>query len=277
MPERHVLITGASSGIGNALARQYARRGVRLSLVARRRALLEALKKEIETSSPSQVEILEADVSNPSQMAAALSQARKRFGPVDTVVANAGFGVLGTFENLSIEDYRKQFDVNVWGVLHTLKPVLEDIKASRGRIAITGSTNAYLSGPTATAYAMSKFAIRALAEGLYVEMGPYGVSVTLLSPGFIATEIRGERDPVPAWLQMSATRAAKQMVSAIERRSRERIVTLHSRVAIWATQFMPGLLLGLARLVQNRTASSLNAAASAVGSKPDAKPNALRE
>ena len=138
-------------------------------------------------------------------------------------VANAGFGVVGTIEKLSVEDYRRQFETNVFARRsRPIKACLPELRKTRGRLVLIGSVAGYISTPNASPYAMSKFAIRALALALGPELAPSGVSVTLISPGFIESEIRQvdnrgvhhshAKDPLPSWLPMPADVAARKIV-----------------------------------------------------------------
>ena len=115
-------------------------------------------------------------------------------------MANAGFGVVGPIERLTLDDYRRQFETNVFGVLRTVFATLAELRRSRGRLVIVGSVSGHVALPNASPYAMSKFAVRALAQALDFELRPTGVSVTLVSPGFVDTELhqvdnRGVRHP----------------------------------------------------------------------------------
>ncbi|MGH7829386.1 MAG: SDR family oxidoreductase, partial [Candidatus Binatia bacterium] len=119
-----VFITGASSGIGAALAREFARHGARVALLARRRERLERLTKEIEDRGGAAL-ALAADVTVDGEIDAAVQAAVAKWGGIDVVVANAGFGVVGPLKDLTLEDYRRQFETNVFGVLRTIYATLE--------------------------------------------------------------------------------------------------------------------------------------------------------
>lgn len=250
MSREVVFITGASSGIGAALAQEYAARGFDVFLVARRKDRLEALCAAL--SSPnSQCDYFVADVIDPLAMSAAVDHALKRFKRIDVVYANAGFGVVGRFSDLSIEDYRRQFETNVFGVLNTVAASREALEKSHGRLAIVGSVVAYIALPNGSPYAMSKFAIRAFASSLYHEWRKTGVSVTLINPGFVQSEIRqvsnkGEyrahaRDPIPQWLAMSSEKAARDIKRAVARRKREVVITAHGKLLVFIERHFPGL------------------------------------
>ncbi|MGH2356528.1 MAG: SDR family NAD(P)-dependent oxidoreductase, partial [Candidatus Limnocylindria bacterium] len=246
-----VLITGASSGIGAALAREFARQGADVVLTARRVDRLTALAEEI-TRGGRRALALPCDVTVDGQIEGAVATACRRFGRLDVVVANAGFGVVGPVERLRLTDYRRQFETNVFGVLRTAQAGIEDLKRARGRLVIVGSVSGHISTPGSSPYSMSKFAVRALAEALGHELAPAGVSVTLVSPGFVESEIRRvdnegvlraeAPDTIPAWLRMPAAKAARQIVRAVARRRREVVITGHGKIVVWLQRHVPWLV-----------------------------------
>lgn len=263
MPTSHpvVLITGASSGIGEALALEYARRGADLVLLARREERLRDLAARIEALGR-QALFIRCDVTSDRDLHAAVEHALDRFGRLDVVIANAGFGVGGRLERLTTDDYRRVFDTNVFGVIRTIHATLDALKRSRGRLALLGSVAGYVAAPGMSAYAMSKFAVRALAHSLRSELRGQGISVTLVSPGFIDSEIRKvdrtgmyreeAPDPVPAWLRMPTPKAARQIVRAIEARRTEIIVTAHGKVMVFLVRHAPRTLEALVRVFTPR-------------------------
>lgn len=244
-----VLITGASSGIGEALARQFRAEGANVALLARRRDRLERLVRELGSEHALSVE---CDVTRDGDLERAVRDVVIRFGRIDTVVANAGFSVTSRLEDLKLEDYRRQFETNVFGLLRTIYASLDELKKTRGRLALIGSVMGHVSLPQTSPYAMSKYAVRALAEAITEELRPEGISVTLISPGFVSTEIRmvdnkgifhsENEDYVPAWIQVPAARAAREITSAIYRRKKERVVTGHGKVIVALSRLFPPLL-----------------------------------
>ena len=254
-----VFITGASAGIGAALAREFASRGARLALTARRVGRLEALAAELRLRGTQAIAI-PCDVTRDDDVEKAAAATRDAFGRIDVVIANAGFGVVGFLERLTLDDYRRQFETNVFGVLRTIYATLDDLKRSRGRLAIIGSVTGHVAMPSGSPYAMSKFAVRALAEALRNELRPAGVAVTLISPGLVESELRlvdnrgvlheGAHDIAPSWLRMSAPAAARAIATAIARGRREAVITGHGKALVFFQRHLPGItsaLVGLAR------------------------------
>ena len=245
------MITGASSGIGAGLAREFARHGADLVLLARRADRLATLATELERAGR-RVLALTADVTVDGDLDKAVAQARAALGRLDVVVANAGFGVVGPVERLALDDYRRQFETNVFGVLRTVHATLADLKASRGRLVVIGSVAGYVATPGSSPYSMSKFAVRALAEALGHELAPAGVAVTLVSPGYVDSEIRrvdnagrfqtAAPEPVPGWLLVPAATAARQIVRAVARRRREVVITGHGKLAVFMQRHAPWLV-----------------------------------
>jgi short-subunit dehydrogenase len=250
-----VLITGASSGIGEALAREFARQGATLVLLARREERLQLIAESLK---PATVYYYPCDVCKDEDLPRILASLKEKGIRLDVVVANAGFGVMGAVMDLSLEDYRRQFETNLFGVLRTIQATVPELKKTRGRLAIIGSVNGYVTLPSNSPYAMSKFAVRALATSLRFELAESGVSVTHIAPGFVVSEIRkidneGQlkvqgKDPIPMWLQMPAETAAKKIAKAIYRRKSERIVTAHGYWIVFFSRHFPKLLNALIQI-----------------------------
>lgn len=246
-----VLITGASSGIGEGLAREYARRGARLALVARRLERLEALATELRAAG-AEVSVHLGDVTIEGDIARVVKEFSSRGVAIDLVYANAGFGVAGPLPRLSLDDYRRQFETNVFGLLRTIYETLDVLRASRGRLVLVGSVAGHVAAPSASAYAMSKFAVRALSESLRGDLRRDGIGVTLVSPGFVDSDIRrtdnrgqlqdDAPDPVPAWLRVPTDVAVREIVRGVERGKAEIVVTGHGKIIVFLSRHFPRLV-----------------------------------
>ena len=255
--DKIVLITGASSGIGEELASQLAHSGAVLTLTARRTELLENLGRRIREAGGVDPLIIECDVTRDEDPPRAVAESVRLRGRLDIVIANAGFGVVGDFARLSLQDYRRQFETNVFGVLRTLHAALPEVARTRGQLVILGSVAGWTASPGASPYAMSKFAVRALANSITPELALMGVRVTLVSPGFVESNIRRvdnqgrlhaeTAEPMPRWLVVSRERAVAHMLRAIARGQREVIVTGHGRLFVALERFAPWVLRAAAR------------------------------
>ena len=220
-------------------------------LAARRTDRLQALASEIERAGRHAL-VVACDVTADGDLEHAVARARDRFGRLDVAVANAGFGVVGPVASLGLADYRRQLETNVFGVLRTIYATLPDLKKARGRLVILGSVSGWVATPGSSPYAMSKFAVRGLAEALGHEVARDGVAVTLISPGFVDSEIRRvdndgrfretEPEPIPAWLVVPTDRAARAIVRAVARRRREAVITGHGRVVVFLQRHTPWLV-----------------------------------
>jgi short-subunit dehydrogenase len=257
---KSVLITGASSGIGEEMAVQLAAHGASLTLAARRFDQLEQLAHKIATGGGARPVIVPCDVTRDGDLERAVQAAVGAFGKLDVAIANAGFGVRGAMKTLTIDDYRRQIETNVFGVLRTLYAALPEVAKTRGNLAIIGSVAGWVSTQGTSAYSMSKFALRGLADAITPELRLSGVKLTLISPGFVVSEFHGvdnagvhhpeTKDRIPAWLRVPTELAVREMLDAIARGKREQIVTFHGKVLVLLQRFFPSLNRALAGRVR---------------------------
>jgi short-subunit dehydrogenase len=215
-----VLVTGASRGIGAAIARAFAARGCRLGLVARRREPLEELVAALPGDGH---RALPGDVADAGWIAAAVQS----FGATDVLVANAGLTHYRPFAELPLTEAREMNDVNWLGTLHAVKAALPGmLERRRGHIAVISSGGGIRGFPHAAVYNGTKAAQRGFAEALRHELAGTGVSVTTVYPGEIETSLHDhELDRMPAWYRMDRRAPAEplgeQVVEAVERDRRE--------------------------------------------------------
>ena len=211
---QRVIITGASSGIGMALARHYAGRGAVLGLVARRRNELEQLAAQL----ASRALVYAADVRDAAALQAAAADFIARAGCPDIVIANAGVSV-GTLTEFAVDTaaFQDVIDVNLMGMIKTFQPFVAAMRtAGRGTLVGVASVAGYRGLPGAAAYCASKAAAISYLESLRVELAPDGIKVITICPGYIATPMTAQ-NPYPMPFLLSAAAAATKIAALIER------------------------------------------------------------
>jgi short-subunit dehydrogenase len=213
------IVTGASSGIGQALARVLASEGCKLGLVARRRDQLEALAEEM-VAAGGTAAVGVADVSDRTQTLAAIAELTARLGPADLLVANAGVGAPTLLDPLNVKDVERMFHVNVLGVIYSLEAVLPDmLRRCRGHIAAVSSLAAYKGLPGESGYSSSKAAVSNYMEGLRIQLRGRGITVTTICPGFVKTPMTAVNNFKMPWL-LEADDAARRIVRALKKRKK---------------------------------------------------------
>lgn len=249
--ENVVWITGASSGIGKAMAFEWAKLGYKVVLSARRTELLEQIGQQIKHAG-GQALVVPVDIMDEKSIENAVQHIITTWGRLDVAVANAGFGVFGSIDKLTATDWNRQLQGNVIGLALTVKYALPYLKETKGRIGLVGSVGAYLPNPHLGAYGASKAAVHSIGQTLQVELMGTGVSCTTMHPGFVVSEIAkvdnegvwhpDRPDPRPSDLMWPTDKAAKVMVRAILKRKRNYIFTGHGKVFVWLQQWFPGLM-----------------------------------
>lgn len=242
-----VWITGASSGIGAALAHQFSKEGAIIALSARRTDRLKELQNALGTNT----HIYPLDVQKKNDVDEVMASIIREHGQLDVVMANAGYGVVSPFHKISEEMWRKQYDTNVFGVVWTLQAAIPHLKESKGRIGIMSSVAGKIAMANTAAYSSSKYALMGIANALYQELYGHGVSVTNIAPGWVESEIfqvnnLGELDPRKLeagrnFLRWPTDKAAKVMLKAVHERKREIIVTGHAKVAAFLGTHLPSM------------------------------------
>jgi short-subunit dehydrogenase len=214
---RVAVITGASSGIGWALARTLAAEGCKIGLVARRREQLAQLAAEIEKAGGNAAYAV-GDVADREQALAAIREVAARLGPVDLLIANAGVGAPTTVEPFNVGDVERMFQVNVLGVIYSLEAVLPQMLERRsGHLAAVSSLAAYNGLPGESAYTASKAAVNVFMDGLRVQLRSKGIAVTTICPGFVKTPMTEVNEFKMPYL-MSAEEASRRIVHALRRK-----------------------------------------------------------
>jgi len=252
-------ITGGGTGIGRALALELARQGADVAVSGRRADKIEAVAAEIEALGRRGLAV-PCDVTDEGSIERAVAAVVDAFGKLDVVVANAGFAVAGSIESLDADAWRRQLDVNVVGAAITAKHALPELRKTKGRLGLVGSVSAFVPVSKIGAYAASKYAVRAIAQTLAIEVAGTGVSCTGIHPGFVESDIndvdnenrpKGEgKDTRPQQLMWKAEDAAKVIAKGLYKRKTELVFTGHGKIAAALGRHVPGLVVAVQR--QNR-------------------------
>jgi NADP-dependent 3-hydroxy acid dehydrogenase YdfG len=184
-----IVITGASSGLGEATARHLSERGATVVLGARRFDRIQALTYEL-IQNGSKALALRTDVTDSDQVKKLVDEAVLHFGKVDVIINNAGLMPFSPLERLRIDEWNQLIDVNIKGVLYGIAAVLPYMKEQKsGQIINVSSVAGHKVGPASVVYSATKHAVRIISEGLRQEVKPYNIRTTVISPGAIATEL----------------------------------------------------------------------------------------
>ena len=187
--DKVIVITGASSGMGEAAARHLAQKGARVVLAARRSDRIDAVANEINELGGSAI-AMATDVTLEEDVKALVDAAVKQWGRIDVLINNAGVMPLSTLDQAKVSEWNQMIDVNLRGVLHGIAAALPYMKAQKsGQIINNASVAAHLVFPASAVYSATKYAVRALTEGLRKEASEYNVRATLISPGAVSTEL----------------------------------------------------------------------------------------
>jgi short-subunit dehydrogenase len=250
MEGKVVIITGASSGIGEALARRFHAAGSKLSLAARRIDRLLTLEKEL---GGTDILSVETDVSLEEDCRRLILKTVEKFGRIDVLINNAGISMRAGFEEVELDVLRKLMNVNFWGTVYGTKFALPWLLQSKGSVVGIISIAGHIGMPGRTGYAASKFAVRGFLETLRIEYLKKGLHVLVVAPGFTTSEIRfsalngqgnqhGETSRDENTM-MSAETCANHIYRAVKKRRRSLILTLkEGKLAVFLGKFWPSLL-----------------------------------
>jgi short-subunit dehydrogenase len=233
MQNKVVIITGASSGIGKALAEKYASEGWNLVLAARRFEKLQEIQKQFPI-----VDILsvKTDVTNETDCKNLIYRTIEKFGRIDVLINNAGISMRALLENVELQVLRKVMDVNFWGTVYCTKYAIPYLLASKGSLVGVISVGGYVGLPGRSGYSASKFAVRGFLDSVRIENRRSGLHVLVAAPGFTTSEIRKNALLADGSLQgatprdeskmMSAEKCARRIYGAVKKRRRKLILKL---------------------------------------------------
>jgi short-subunit dehydrogenase len=236
------VVTGASSGIGWALARELAAGGCRVGLVARRKEQLDRLAADIRQAGGTAAAAA-ADVADREQTLAAIHGLESQLGPVDLLIANAGVGAPTLLDPFNAADVEKMIRVNLLGVIYSIEAVLPGmLRRGRGHLAAVSSLGAYKGLPGESAYCASKAAVNTYLEGLRIQLRDRGIAVTTVCPGFIRTPMTDVNQFKMPWL-MDADWAARKIVRALARRRKVYNFPWQTTLLMKLTRWLPDWVL----------------------------------
>ncbi len=236
-----VLITGASRGIGRAMAKAAAERGAKIGLIARSQQELETVLKEID----GQGAISVADVSHPEDVKQAIHTIVEQLGPIDILINCAGIGAFGSFNTAEIDLFEKIMRVNYLGVVYTMKEVLPSMVARhKGCIINIASVAGRMAAPFEAAYSASKFAVVGLTEAVQSEVKSQGVHVSMVLPGPVETDFfatRGSPYPFKSPKPVSPQKVVTAIIAAVEQGLAEKFAPSWLSWAYTARALIPSL------------------------------------
>ena len=251
---KRVVITGASAGIGAALAVELARRGARLALAARSAESLESVAADCRLAGAEAI-VVPTDVTDPEQCKRLVDETVRALGGVDVFVNNAGISMWARFDEITdLTVFERLMKVNYLGAVYCTHHALPHLKRSEGLLVAVSSLTGKTGVPTRSAYGATKHAMQGFFDALRVELRGTGVDVLVVSPGFVATGIRAmalgpdgkPRGESPREEQgsdtMSIDECTRLIVEGIERRSREVVMTRTARFGLWLKVAAPGVV-----------------------------------
>jgi short-subunit dehydrogenase len=248
MNKKVIIVTGASSGIGEALAMKYAQRNVRLVLAARN---IEKLEKIQSILSAQGVETLieKTDVSKEEDCKRLVENTIRKFGSIDILINNAGISMRALFKDVKLEVVRRLMDVNFWGAVYMTKYALPHLLKTQGSVVGVSSIAGFKGLPGRTGYSASKFALQGFLEVLRIENLKTGLHVLIAAPGFTTSNIRNTalsadgsqqgESPRDEDKMMSSEEVAQRIINAIDKRKKILVLTSQGKLTVWLNKFFP--------------------------------------
>lgn len=262
LKDKVVIITGASSGIGLALATQAYEQGANIAVCARNEA---KLKTAFEGFDANRVYLQSVDVSKEEECQSFIENTQLKLGSIDILINNAGISMRALFEDLDLDVLRKSMDINFWGTVYCTHYALQDIIKNKGSIIGISSVAGFRGLPGRTGYAASKFAMQGFLETLRTELLYKNVNVMWVAPGFTSSNIRNtalsadgssqKETPLDESKLMSAEECASIIWKGIHKKKRTVIMTLIGKSTIFLNKFFPKFI---DRMVFNHFAKEVN-------------------
>jgi len=252
LKDKVVVITGASSGIGKSLAKEFASRGANLVLAARQYVTLCEIAQQLEQEFNIKAVAVQCDVSVETECEQLIKQAVLAFGKMDILINNAGISMRALFKDVEIKVLKALMDVNFWGTVYCTKYALPEILKTKGTIVGVSSIAGYKGLPGRTGYSASKFAMNGFLDALRVENLKTGINILTACPGFTASNIRNTaldqhgvqqgESTLDEEKMMTAEHVAKIIADGVEERARTLIMTGQGKLTVALSKFIPGIL-----------------------------------
>lgn len=254
LKDKVVVITGATSGIGEACAFIFGKEGAKIVITGRSNEKLELSSERLRGAGIEVMTIL-SDASSEADNRSMAEKTLEKFGRIDILINNAGISMRALFQDLDLDVFRKVIDTNFWGTVYATKYCLPAILKSKGSIIGISSINGYRGTPARTAYTASKYAINGFFESLRTEIMNKGVHVMIAAPGFTSSNIRnnaltahGEtqgESPRDEGKMMSAEQVADEILKAVLKRKRDLVLTTQGKLAVFLNKWIPGFMDGM--------------------------------
>lgn len=248
MEDKVVIITGASSGIGLALAQNFAKGNAKVVLAARSYDKLQSIKEELKNINKNLL-IVETDVSKESDCKNLIDKTIEEYGKIDILINNAGISMRALFEDTELSVIKQLMDINFWGTVYCTKYALPFVLKSKGSIVGVSSIAGYKGLPGRTGYSSSKFAMHGFLEVLRIENMKKGLHVLIACPGFTASNIRNTalaadgsqqgESPRDEGKMMTADEVANHIINAIEKRKDRLVLTSQGKLTVILNKFFP--------------------------------------
>ena len=248
MKGKTVIVTGATSGIGRAIALTFGLRGSKIFITGRNQA---ALDETIAELSEKQIVVrgMIADAASERDNERVVQEAVAHFGSIDVLVCNAGVSMRAMFEDLSLETFRSVMDINFYGTVYATKYALPHLLASKGSLVGISSINGHRATPARSAYSASKYAMEGFLESLRTEVMKRGMHVLSVSPGFTSSNIRNKalnadgksqgESPRDESKMMTSEEVAVAVYNAVVARRRDLVLTFQGKLAVFLNKWFP--------------------------------------
>lgn len=247
--DKVIIITGASSGIGKALAEELAKRGANVVLAARQYAVLCEITTGLQTKYAIKALAVQCDVSKEEDCASLINQTVTAFGKIDVLINNAGLAMRALFNDVDLSVLKNLMDVNFWGTVYCTKYAMPEVLKTKGSIVGVSSIAGYRGLPGRTGYSSSKFAMNGFMESLRTENLKTGVHVMLACPGFTSSNIRVAalskdgaahgKTSMEEGEMMTSEAVAEIIANGIENKKRTLIMTRQGKLAVWMNKLFP--------------------------------------